>query len=128
MAREIINIGTSPNDGLGDPIRTAFTKTNNNFGELFARTQTTPPTTLTGVLGDEAGMTAYDDEYFYYCFQNFDGSSVIWRQVPNAAVANVAVLSATGNVTSDSFFIGNGSQLTGVIAGAPIAIVNGTTN
>ena len=128
MAREIINVGTTPNDGLGDPIRTAFTKTNTNFSELFARSQSTPPTTLVGALGDIAGMTAYDQEYYYYCFQNYDGSSVIWREVPNAAVANVAIVSATGNVTSDTFFIGNGSQLTGVVAASPTAIVNGTTN
>jgi hypothetical protein len=128
MAREIINIGTTPNDGLGDPIRTAFTKTNTNFSELFARSQSTPPTTLVGALGDVAGMTAYDQEYYYYCFQNYDGSSVIWREVPNAAVANVAIVSATGNITSDTFFIGNGSQLTGVVAASPTAVVNGTTN
>ena len=128
MAREIINVGATPNDGLGDPIRTAFTKTNTNFSELFARSQSTPPTTLVGALGDVAGMTAYDQEYYYYCFQNYDGSSVIWREVPNAAVANVAIVSATGNITSDTFFIGNGSQLTGVVAAAPTAIVNGTTN
>ena len=73
-------------------------------------------------------MTAYDQEYYYYCFQNHDGVSTIWREVPNAAVANVTILSATGNVTSDTFFIGNGSQLTGVVAAAPVAILNGTTN
>ena len=128
MAREIINIGTTPNDGLGDPIRTAFTKTNTNFSELFARSQSTPPTTLVGALGDVAGMTAYDQEYYYYCFQDYDGSTVIWREVPNAAVANVAIVSATGNISSDTFFIGNGSQLTGVVAAAPTAVVNGTTN
>lgn len=31
---EVINVGAEPNDGTGDPIRTAFTKTNNNFGAL----------------------------------------------------------------------------------------------
>ena len=36
MAQEIINVGTAPNDGLGDPIRTAFIKTNNNFSQLFS--------------------------------------------------------------------------------------------
>ena len=128
MAQLIINVGATPNDGLGDPIRTAFTKTNTNFSELFARSQTTVPTTLVGAVGDVAGMTAYDQEYYYYCFQNYDGSSIIWREVPNAAVANVAVLSATGNITSNSFFIGNGSLLTGVIASAPVALINGTTN
>jgi hypothetical protein len=33
---EIINIGTSPNDGAGDPLRTAFSKVNNNFANLWA--------------------------------------------------------------------------------------------
>lgn len=36
MTQEIINVGTAPNDGLGDPIRTAFQKTNNNFSQLFS--------------------------------------------------------------------------------------------
>ena len=38
MAQQIINVGNSPNDGLGDPIRTSFEKTNFNFTELYART------------------------------------------------------------------------------------------
>jgi hypothetical protein len=33
--QQIINIGTSPNDGNGDPLRTAFQKTNQNFSVLF---------------------------------------------------------------------------------------------
>ena len=36
MAQQNINIGTSANKGDGDPIRTAFTKVNANFTELFA--------------------------------------------------------------------------------------------
>ena len=67
MAREIINVGAAPNDGQGDPIRTAFIKTNNNFGELYSRVQVEPPVALTGSVGDTAGMTAYDEEYYYYC-------------------------------------------------------------
>jgi hypothetical protein len=35
MAQLIIDVGTSPNDGLGDPIRTSFQKTNANFTELY---------------------------------------------------------------------------------------------
>ena len=36
MTQEIINIGTQPNDGEGDPLRTAFAKINNNFTQLFS--------------------------------------------------------------------------------------------
>jgi hypothetical protein len=36
MTQQLINIGTSPNDGSGDPLRVAFAKINNNFTQLFA--------------------------------------------------------------------------------------------
>jgi hypothetical protein len=36
MTQEIINIGALPNDGEGDPLRTAFQKINNNFTQLFS--------------------------------------------------------------------------------------------
>lgn len=32
---EIINVGAAPNDGQGDPLRTAFEKINNNFAITF---------------------------------------------------------------------------------------------
>jgi len=32
---EIINVGSAPNDGQGDPLRTAFEKINNNFAVTF---------------------------------------------------------------------------------------------
>lgn len=36
MAQQTINIGSSPNDGAGDPLRTAFQKCNDNFTELYS--------------------------------------------------------------------------------------------
>ena len=35
MAQQIINTGNTANDGTGDPLRTAFTKVNNNFTEVY---------------------------------------------------------------------------------------------
>jgi hypothetical protein len=35
MAKQTINIGTTPNDKTGDQLRTAFTKVNSNFTELY---------------------------------------------------------------------------------------------
>jgi hypothetical protein len=40
-AQEYINIGVTPNDGLGDPLRVAFGKINNNFSNLFFTTVNT---------------------------------------------------------------------------------------
>ena len=35
MTQQIINIGTDPNDGTGDDLRTAFGKVNSNFTEVY---------------------------------------------------------------------------------------------
>jgi cytoskeletal protein CcmA (bactofilin family) len=102
MAQQIINIGASPNDGQGNPIRTAFNKTNENFNELYARAQTSPPPTLVGSVGDFAGMYAYDSTYFYYCFANYDGSSTIWAQVTQVGNISVPEIeNGTSNVVVD---------------------------
>ena len=37
MAKQTINVGSSPNDGTGDPIRTSFQKVNANFTELYSQ-------------------------------------------------------------------------------------------
>ena len=38
MAKQTIGIGSSANDGTGDPLRTAFDKINDNFTELYGST------------------------------------------------------------------------------------------
>jgi hypothetical protein len=73
MSQQYINIGATPNDGLGDPIRTAFQKTNENFSQLF------PLANVIAISGNG--------------------------------------ISVTGNI-SGNYFIGNGSQLTGITASA----------
>ncbi|NDB57513.1 hypothetical protein EB001_03610 [bacterium] len=35
MVQEVINVGAFGNDGTGDPLRTAYIKTNNNFSQIF---------------------------------------------------------------------------------------------
>ena len=42
MAKQVIQLGTSANDGTGDPLRTAFTKVNANFTELYTSIETIP--------------------------------------------------------------------------------------
>ena len=117
MSRQIINVGSSPNDGAGDPIRTAFIKTNDNFIQLFALPNPTPPVTLVGKAGDVPGMYAYNSTYFYYCFGTYDGSTVIWAQVAQIGSISVAnIVNGTSNVKISS-------------ANANVTIsVNGTSN
>ena len=35
MAKQVIGIGTTANDGTGDQVRVAFDKVNDNFTELY---------------------------------------------------------------------------------------------
>lgn len=44
MAKETINIGTTPNDRKGDSLRAAFQKVNANFTELYNTTDYSPAT------------------------------------------------------------------------------------
>jgi len=63
MSQQIINVGTAPNDGQGDPIRTAYVKCNDNFTELYNFINTSPApianTLFVQVTGDDndAGNT-----------------------------------------------------------------------
>lgn len=87
-----LTIVTTPtNSGDGTPLSTAFNYCNSNFSELYSRVQTDPPATLVGQVGDTAGMYAYDENFFYYCFADFDGSTVIWGEIAQAG--NISVTS-----------------------------------
>lgn len=81
MTLQVINVGTSPNDGTGDPIRTAYIKCNDNFAEVYSRVQTAAPTSSIGSPGDSAGMYAFDSTYFYICTGSYDGETSIWERV-----------------------------------------------
>jgi hypothetical protein len=55
--QEIINIGTLPNDGEGDPLRVAFGKINNNFSNLFA---TFVNTSSSFTVGNTPGQVIFE--------------------------------------------------------------------
>ena len=57
MAIELVNIGTQPNDGEGDPLRVAFSKINNNFIWLD---QTSTNITSAITLDDTANQVIFE--------------------------------------------------------------------
>ena len=117
MTQQYIQVGTAPNDGAGDPIRTAFIKTNDNFSELYTRVQVSPPSTAIGSVGDAIGYYAPTADYFYYCFANYNGSSVIWAQIQSA-----------GNISATKIQNGNSSiEILDTNGNANVSI-NGTGN
>jgi hypothetical protein len=120
-----LTIVTTPtNSGDGTPLATAFNFCNSNFSELYSRVQTTPPTTFVGQVGDTAGMYAYDDTFFYYCFANFDGVSTIWGEIAQAG--NIAV-SAINSGSSNVKIADLSGNATTSIAGTSNVIVVATT-
>lgn len=123
MAQEIINIGAVANDGAGDPLRTAFTKTNNNFSQLFA---------AGGVSGISNGTSNINILNSGAILMSPQGTAnVITVTTTGATVTGTlignATISAVGNVIAGQFFIGNGSQLTGVVSVADAALITGNT-
>lgn len=66
MARQAIGIGTAPNDGTGDALRTAFDKCNANFIELY-NGATPNGTPASASASGVAGTIQYDANYIYVC-------------------------------------------------------------
>jgi len=112
MTQQVIQVGAQPNDGEGTPLRNSFIISNDNFTELYARAQTTPPTTLVGQVGDQAGWYAYDSTYFYYCFADYDGTSTIWAQI--SQIGNVTVTTIQNGTSNVKITNINGNVTTGV--------------
>jgi hypothetical protein len=124
MAQQLIGVGTAPNDGQGNPIRTAFIKCNDNFSELYARAQVAPPPTLVGRIGDVAGWYAYDSSFFYYCFADYDGSSVIWAQVTQ--IGNVSLSSISSGTSNIQITDVNGNAAVSVSGVSNVAVFTTT--
>jgi len=82
MAKQTINIGSAANTKTGDALRTAFTKVNENFTEIYGYPLTsissgTPASsTATGIKGE----VKYDSSYVYICI-----ATNSWIRVVRAA-------------------------------------------
>jgi len=58
MAKQVINIGASANDGSGDPLRNAFDKVNDNFNEIYFNFGTS--TSLTSIYDSNGNLDLYN--------------------------------------------------------------------
>jgi hypothetical protein len=70
-------------------------------------------------------MYAYDSSYFYYCFEDYDGSSVIWAQVTQ--VGNVALSQIQNGTTSVGIQSADGPVLVDVGNVANVAVFTSTS-
>lgn len=107
MTRQIINIGTGPDSYTGDNLRTAFTKVNDNFAQLYA--------------GNVRANTSVNI---------LTANGVATNGNVNTGNVNVQYqIISSGNVSAP-YFNGNGRNLTGVQVTANLGnlIIDGPTN
>ena len=92
----VVNIGTYPNDGTGDPIRTAFANININFANSYATFQT-----YDSLASNVAGLTANNVSYV--------GSVTAINVVSNAQLqANLANYTNTASITAANYQTASG--------------------
>lgn len=104
---EVINVGTAPNDGEGDPLRVAFTKVNNNFSNLFT-------TFLNSSIANTTGANANQIIFQYPANAFTQGQFYIQSKNPNTGNSQTiqinSQLNNTGNAVS---FVGYASTFIG---------------
>jgi len=127
MAKQTINIGSTANDGTGDPLRTAFQKINDNFAELYgddssADTFSSPQITTPTITGTTTiDHLIFNDNYISTATNanlelNPGGTGTIELQAATNITGNTTItgtVGITGAVTATSF----SGPLTGNVTG-----------
>ena len=108
MAQQIINTGAAANDGTGDPLRTAFTETNDNFTEIYAA----GPVDSNVRITDNTILTL-----------NTNGNLVLAPNGTGRVVANVDVVPNRANVRN----LGSSTQRWSTVYTQYLNVTNGTT-
>ena len=123
MAIQTINIGTNPNDGTGDDLRTAFDKVNDNFAELLAVGGETNTASNLGI-GEGIFKQKTLQDLQFKTLRNNDGKITITSD------ANSVYLN-TNNLADNDFGaiqVDNGDTLTATSSGQLFGIKGGNSN
>jgi hypothetical protein len=125
MTQQIINTGNAANDGTGESLRSAFVAVNENFTEIYTAGPVGTNVSITGnvvtVLGQNNNLVLRGNGV-----GNIQANSSI---VPS--LDGVHDLGAPGtrfDTAYATYFVGNGSLLTGIVVSGGTAIVNGNSN
>ena len=138
-AKQVINIGTTANDGTGDPLRSAFDKVNDNFTELYTDdagdvnsivagtsisvssatgdvtvTNSAPNATHTGEVTGSGALTITNNAVTTAKILN---DNVTHDKLENRYTAEVAISTRTGTVAFD-FSAGSSFKIAGDLTGA----------
>jgi hypothetical protein len=114
MSKQTINIGASPNDGTGTPLRTSFDYTNQNFTEIYTALGggVALPGATTQVIFNDGGTNLAGDAGLVYN-KTTDALTV-------AGLVTAGSATITGDLTAARWFLTGGS-LPGLGNGNPFA-------
>jgi len=115
MTYEFVDVGAAPDDGNGDPLRTAYIKINNNFANLQQVGTDRVTNGLSNVIIPVANGNIY---------MGVANVANIVTVTSNGVIATR--VTTTGNITAGNYFIGNGYFLTDISQAR--SIVYGTSN
>ena len=139
MARQGINIGSSANDGTGDPLRTAFDKINDNFVELYgtdndintldANLNLNNFAITTGVTNGDMTFTPNGTGSIFLGAMEFNGTTIssqdstqitIAENIQTTGTVNVSGATTLGSTLSvgTSLALATGATVTGIDNGA----------
>jgi hypothetical protein len=113
MAQQYINIGTTPNDGTGDVMRVSFTKTDNNFSELYFTSAN-----LTSNLSNLSNtVEAYVGDLYLQLGETNDKSNVAANlalyaaNTANATKAIANTVNSAWNLANSAYDYANGTVI-----------------
>jgi len=106
MAQQLINIGASPNDGTGTPLRTSFDYTNQNFTELYAASGV-GASSNTQVLFNDSGVVNGDAGLTYV--KATDALTVTGPLSTGGTLAVTGATTLTGAATVQTLTVGKGN-------------------
>lgn len=113
MGKQIVNVGTTGNDGTGDDLRTAGNKINDNFTELYDDVRTL--LVQTGAGGTRYGVT-------------FDSNAVVFEGVADSWETTLTVINPTKDNTislpDSSGTLVLDTNIAAVVNSATIGIIN----
>jgi len=130
MARQNINIGSSANDGTGDPLRTAFDKINDNFVELYgtdndintldANLDVSTFAITTGVTNGDITVTPNGTGSIKLGAMKFVGTTMSSDDSTQITIAENIQTTGTMNVTgaatlATSLTLATGATVTGIL-------------
>jgi len=125
MTQQIINTGNAANDGTGESLRSAFVAVNENFTEIYTAGPVGTNVSITGnvitVLGPNNNLVLKGNGV-----GNIQANSSI---VPSLdGVHDLGSPRTRFDTAYATYFVGNGSLLTGIVVSGGTAIVNGDSN